>query len=151
MATFTANLASDLGKLRAYTPSIGGQVFLRRSEYDLAAYADAADIFEMVPVFAGERVLQVQLICNEIMGGANTALDVGDGDDPARYIDGSGIGITGGITVGGVVNVATAALATARDHVYAEDDTIDILMQAGTTLATGGHGHLGLNVLLVSR
>lgn len=90
------------------------------------------DVIEMVKVPRGAKVLDVILTSEDLDTGttATIVLDVGDGGDTDRWIDGATTGQAGGTTR---MNVATGL-----DHSYTADDTIDVLVQAGP--ATGATG-----------
>lgn len=137
MATFNTDLAvSNSG----FTGPGGGVVFVREAVYTLTAALALNDVIQMIPVAAGERVVDLQLISEDLDTNGTPAivLDVGDGDDTDRYIDGSTIGQTGGMARLGQ-GVATDAAAIAVNRLYAAADTIDVLVQvAPATGATTG-------------
>lgn len=146
MATFNTDLAvSNSG----FTGPGGGVVFVREAVYTLTAALALNDVIQMIPVAAGERVVDLQLISEDLDTNGTPAivLDVGDGDDTDRYIDGSTIGQTGGMARLGQ-GVATDAAAIAINRLYAAADTIDVLVQAAP--ATGATtGTIRLRAFLV--
>ena len=87
----------------------------------------------MVDVFAGETVHDVVLKVDDLDTGSSLVLDVGDGGDTDRIIDGSTSGQAGG------VDKTDAAFAP---YEYSSDDTIDITVQAGP--GGGGTGTIEL-------
>tara|TARA_Y100000310_G_C20547182_1_gene746168 strand:- start:267 stop:668 length:402 start_codon:yes stop_codon:yes gene_type:complete len=96
------------------------------------------DVVEMLPVFAGETVLSVELRSDDLdtNGTPLITLDVGDGADVDRYIDGSTIAQGGGY--------AKATLGI--PYTYSVADTVDILVAAAP--ATGAAGDLTLTILV---
>ena len=100
--------------------------------YELGAALALNDVIEMVKVPAGATILDIILHTTDLdTGGSPTiTLDVGDGADPDRFMDGLIIGRTGGRAI-----VDQAGLL----HKYTAEDTIDVLVQAGpATGATSG-------------
>ena len=99
------------------------------------------DVLEVVPVFAGETVVSVELMCSDLdtNGTPLVTLDVGDGDDPDRYILASTVGQT---------SIFTVAKHTAgAPYVYATDDTIDVLVKAAP--ATSVVGTVTVSILVI--
>ena len=96
------------------------------------------DVLKMVPVFAGEQVLSVELKSADLdtNGSPTLALNVGDGSDVDRYIAASTIGRAGGL----------AKHTAGCPQAYTADDTIDI--QVGTGAATGAVGNITLSILV---
>lgn len=86
---------------------------------------DAADtnVFQMVPVPKGARVVEIIVSC-ETQG---ATIAVGDGDDPDRYI------ASGAISAGAVARLSRSL---GMGYRYTADDTIDILF--GATPTDGG-------------
>lgn len=137
MATFTHDLVNSN---RGFTGPGGGVVFVREAVYTLTAALALNDVIQMIPVAEGERVVDLQLISEDLDTNGTPAivLDVGDGDDPDRYIDGTTIGQTGGMARLGQ-GVASDAAAIAVNRLYTVADTIDVLVQVGPgTGATTG-------------
>lgn len=137
MATFATGLATSNA---GFTGPGGGVVYIREAVYTLTAALAGADIVQMVPVAAGERVVGLDLIVEDLdtAGSPAIVLDVGDGDDVDRYIDGSTKGQTGGISVYGE-GIASDAAAIAINKLYTAADTIDVTVATGPgTGATTG-------------
>jgi hypothetical protein len=125
--------AAELG--RGFKPFPDGTVGVRKQTYSLTAALTVNDVIQMIPVYAGEMVVELRLICDDLDTGTALVLDVGDGDDVDRYIDGTTIGQTGGTVAMG------SGITTAKTmgHVYTADDTIDVLVAvAPGTGATSG-------------
>lgn len=103
------------------------------AEYTVSTALALNDVIQMLNVGAGARVLELVLISQDLdtNGSPTIVLDVGDGADTDRYIDGTTIGQTGGTTRLGQGITATGNIL----FEYTADDTIDILVQAGP--ATG--------------
>lgn len=85
----------------------------------------AADIIEMIPVYAGETLIDVALEAPDLDSGSGILLDVGDGNDDDRFIVASNVGQSGGV----------ARLGVNLGHEYSADDTIDVTI---STAAAGG-------------
>lgn len=106
----------------------------RYASYEISAALVVNDIIEMVPVYAGETVLGVELFVDGLDTATGIILDVGDDLDPDRYIDGSTIGRSsaGGAQKGNV--------GTPQGFVYTADNTLDFKVATapttGTTAAT---------------
>ena len=131
MATFKTGLADSHA---GFTGPGGGVVYVREAVYTLTAALAAADIVQMLPVAPGERVIDLHLVVEDLDTGGSPAivLDVGDGDDADRYIDGTTVGQTGGFAAY-ASGVASDAAAIAINKLYTAADTIDV------TVATGPH------------
>ena len=128
-----ATLKSDmvLGN-QSFKPFPSGAVGVRYASHSITAALAAADIVQMVDVFAGETVHDIKMVVTDLDTNASPAivLDVGDGSDPDYYIDGSTAGQAGG---------SDELDANVAPKVYSADDTIDITVQAGPgTGATTG-------------
>lgn len=137
MATLQTGLATSNA---GFTGPGGGVVYIREAVYTLTAALAGADIIQMVPVAAGERVVDLHLIVEDLDTGGSPAivLDVGDGDDVDRYVDGTTIGQAGGIATYGS-GVASDAAAIAINKLYTAADTIDVTVATGpATGATAG-------------
>lgn len=147
MATYTH--ASVTQSKRAPIPFPDQSPVLRRATFTLTATIATSDVFQMIPVFAGERVVSIALRTSDLDSGTPAiVLDVGDGDDVDRYIDGSTIGQTGGAAYGFSV-AASAAAAAALDKVYTAEDTIDVLVATGPGTGAGAGGLITLEALIV--
>ena len=133
MTTYATGLATSN---QAFTPPGGGVVGVREAVYTLTAALVEADVIQMIPVAAGERVVDLILVSEDLdtNGAPTITLDVGDGDDPDRYIDGATIGQTGGFSRMGE-GLATDAEAIAVNKLYTAADTIDVTVSAA--VATG--------------
>ena len=128
-----ATLKSDMVKgNQSFKPFPSGAVGVRYASHSISAALAAADVVQMVDVFAGETVHDIKMVVTDLDTNNSPAivLDVGDGSDPDYYIDGSTAGQAGGSDEKDA-NVAPKA--------YTADDTIDITVQAGPgTGATTG-------------
>lgn len=147
MATFTSPLAASN---QVFRPPGGGFVGIREAIYDFTAAFVLNDVIQMVPVAPGERVVDLQVIVETDLDTATgIILDVGDGDDVDRYVDGATTGQTGGIVRYGQ-GVATAAAAAALDKKYTVADTIDILIQTAATSGAPTSGRIRMRAFIVS-
>lgn len=134
MATFqTARVATSTNKLTSTQPRSAVNEIWDYAEYDLAAALAQNDVIQMIKVPSGAIVIDVVLTADDLDTNVSPAivLDVGDGADTDRFIDGSTIAQAGGIER---QNVKTGFL-----YEYTADDTIDVLVQAApATGATTG-------------
>lgn len=132
-STFVSALAASN---QVFTPPGGGILGVREATYEISAALVVNDVIQMVPIFAGEEVVDLQLIVDDLDSATAIVLDVGDGDNPDRYIDGTTIGQTGGFAaMGSGITAAAQAIRGA----YAADDTIDVKVAvAPGTGATSG-------------
>ncbi len=125
-------------------PSRGGvDITCAYATYTLTAALALNDVIQMVKVPAGATILDITLTSSDLdtNGSPTIVLDVGDGGDTDRFIDGSTIGQTGGITNGFLASGVNGHL-----YNYTSEDTIDVLVQAGP--ATGAtSGSIKLSVL----
>lgn len=137
MATLKSSKAA--AGIGGAAPHPDGAVYWRQATYALGAALALNDVVEMIPVYAGERVVEVRLITPDLdtNGAPAIVLAVGDGVDPNRYISGSTIGQTGGTAELGA-GVAVADQGN-LDYRYTAQDTVDILVSTGpaTGAATG--------------
>jgi hypothetical protein len=101
------------------------------------AQAEAATIVQMIPVYAGETVLSVELVATDISTGTDILLDVGDGADDDRYIVASTIGQAGG----------SAKHTVGVPYTYTANDTIDVTVS--TVATTGAAGTLTLLITVI--
>ena len=124
MATYTSDVVSGN---QSFKPFPSGQMGVRYAKFEATTALALNDVIQMVDVFAGETVHGVVLKVDDLDTGTALVLDVGDGADTDRIIDGSTSGQAGG------VDKEDAAFAP---HTYTADDTIDILVQ----VAPGGGG-----------
>lgn len=137
MATLTTSKVASTVQSR----TIVNGVIAVYATYALSAALALDDVIQMVKIPAGATVLDVKLTADDLDTNAAPAivLDVGDGGDTDRFIDGSTIGQSGGITAS--MNVRTGFL-----HAYTAEDTIDVHVQVGP--ATGAaSGNVKLAVL----
>jgi hypothetical protein len=110
-------------------------------EVTAAQMDDNTQVFEMIPVFKGEVLVDVWLQADDLDAGAGLVLDVGDGVVTDRYIDGSTIGQAGG-THRFADTPGVAPSFAEFPHEYAADDTIDVAVQVAA--GTGQAGTLTL-------
>ena len=127
MATFTSDPVSGN---QSFKPFPSGAIGVRYAKFSVTAAPNAADIYQMVDIFAGETLHDIKIKSSDLDTGSGLVLDVGDGSDSDRFIDGSTIGQAGGI------DHEDANLAPI---VYSSDDTIDITCQVAPAgdVATG--------------
>lgn len=98
----------------------------------------AGDVIQMVKVPKGAVILTVDLACTDLdTGGPTGSMDVGDGGDVDRFIDGTTIMQAGGIARLGS-GVAAADIDGALGYTYTADDTIDVLVVAAATTKAAG-------------
>jgi hypothetical protein len=119
------------------------------STYTLAAALALNDVIQMVKVPAGATILEAILSTTDLDTGGSPAivLDLGDGSDTDRFIDGATIGQAGGVARLG----SGIATNTHANYNYAAEDTIDVLVQVGpATGATSGTIALALAYTLQS-
>jgi len=127
MATFTSDPVSGN---QSFKPFPSGAIGVRYAKFNVTAAPNAADVYQMVDIFAGETLHDIKIKSSDLDTGSGLVLDVGDGSDSDRFIDGSTIGQAGGI------DHEDANLAPI---VYSSDDTIDITCQVAPAgdVATG--------------
>tara|TARA_Y100001972_G_C7618615_1_gene310215 strand:+ start:685 stop:1236 length:552 start_codon:yes stop_codon:yes gene_type:complete len=127
MATFTSDMVSGH---QAFKPFPSGALGVRYAKINITAAPNAADVYQMVDVFAGETVHNVKIKSSDLDGATSLVWDVGDGSDADYYIDGSTAGQTG---------VGDEQDANVVPKTYSADDTIDITCQVapGSDVATG--------------
>ena len=136
MPVYRSGLVNN--RARNYTPPVAGQVFVRESVLTLPANAADNDVLEMIPVEEGERVVGLQVFTEVALAGDGT-IDVGDGGQVDRYIDGNAPGAEGGYAELGAGKAQNAANAIAMAHRYAEKDTIDVHVDVTAGGAAGAH------------
>lgn len=145
--TFTSGLASSN---QVFKPPGGGVVGIREATYDFTAAFVVDDIIQMIPVAIGERVVGLQLIVEtDLDSSTGVVLDVGDGDDPDRYIDGATVGQAGGFAQYGS-GVVTAAAAAALNKKYTAADTIDVLVQVAASGTPAASGTIRMRAFIVA-
>lgn len=121
MATYATGY-STAGNV--FQPHIEGLVYAREVTFTVDTALALNDVIQMLPVFNGEKVVGVDLISDDLdSGGTAIVLDVGDGGDTDRYIDGATVAQGGG--------AVSATVPTS--YTYTADDTIDILVATGPT------------------
>lgn len=144
MATVSSSKVADTVPTR--TPHNG--VVAVKATYAVPASGDgtaADDIIQMVKVPKGATILDVTLTSEDLdsNGTPTIVLDVGDGDDPDRFIDGSNVA-----QAGGVARLGSGVAAAATDglfYTYTAEDTIDV--KVVTAAATKAAGNITLAVL----
>ena len=127
MATFTSDQVSGN---QSFKPFPSGAVGVRYAKIIVSAAPNAADVYKMVDVFAGETVHDVKIKSSDLDAGTALVFGVGDGGDTDKYIAASTCG------QGGTADEQDADVAPVT---YAADDTIDIICEVapGTDVATG--------------
>lgn len=134
MATYQTG-AAELG--HAFVPFPQGTVAVRAQTFSVDTALALNDVIEMIPVYEGERVVDLILLSDDLDTNGTPTIDlhVGDGVDPDRYIAASDVGQAGGRAPYGEGLASEAAEVAARRYVYTADDTIDITVSTGP--ATG--------------
>ena len=117
MATFTSDMVAGN---QSFKPFPSGALGVRYSKITLTAAPNAADVFKMVDVFAGETVHDVKIVSSDLDTGTGLVWGVGDGSDTDKYIAASTCGQAGG------GDQKDADIAPVN---YAADDTIDIICE----------------------
>jgi|TARA_R110002050_G_scaffold300428_1_gene469753 hypothetical protein len=127
MATFTSDQVSGN---QSFKPFPSGAVGVRYAKIIVSAAPNAADVYKMVDVFAGETVHDVKIKSSDLDAGTALVYGVGDGGDTDKYIAASTCG------QGGTADESDADVAPVT---YSADDTIDIICEVapGTDVATG--------------
>ena len=127
MATFTSDMVAGN---QSFKPFPSGALGVRYAKINLTAAPNAADVYKMVDVFAGETVHNVVIKSSDLDGGTALVWGVGDGDDSNYYIDGSTAG------QGGTADEQDADVCPKE---YTADDTIDITCEVAPAgdVATG--------------
>lgn len=131
MATLYATQAKKRSPAQGHGYSAA--VYCAYGTYTVTAALALNDVIEMVRIPAGARIIGCMLEATDLDTGGSPAivLDVGDGSDTDRLIDGATIGQAGGVT--------TTMVATGTLYQYTSEDTIDVLVQvAPATGATSG-------------
>jgi len=127
MATFTSDQVSGN---QSFKPFPSGAVGVRYAKIIVSAAVNAADVYKMVDVFAGETVHDVKIKSSDLDTGTGLVFGVGDGGDTDKYIGASTCG------QGGTADHSDADLAPVT---YSSDDTIDIICEVAPAgdVATG--------------
>lgn len=136
MATLVSNL---IGAQNVYKPFPAGNVGFREASLTITSALALNDVLQMIPVFEGECVLGFQALVPDLDSNGSPAivLDIGDGLDVDRYVDGSTVGQAGGLVeYGSGILVADFA---GTFHRYTAADTLDILVAVApaTGVASG--------------
>lgn len=132
--TFTATQTTSNS---LFKPFPDGMIGVRETTYVTSAAWVINDVVQMIKVFEGERVLDVQMLVEtdaDTGGSPAIVMAVGDGVDNDRYVSASAIGQAGGFVRLGQ-GLDTAAEAASLRYTYPADDTIDIKIT--TAPATG--------------
>jgi hypothetical protein len=125
-----------------------GVVVYRSAELETvgADLESTATVYEMIPIYEGETVVNMWLQADDLDTGiAALVLDVGDGVVTDRYMDGSTAGQAGG-SDSMIIAAGAAPSAVEFPFVYTDNDTIDIAVQVAA--ATGAIGTLRLVALI---
>jgi len=143
-----AEYTSDVVNQGQFFEGHGGYVQVRKVSFTTTAALANTDVIKMVPVQAGEQVVGGWVFSPDLdtNGAPTITIDVGDGDDPDRYVDGSTVPRAGGIIEFGAGVAATAAGAASFNHVYTAADTIDITVSAAVATAAAA----GLTITMVA-
>lgn len=131
MATFTASAAAST--VQPKTSGISGNLKCAYGTYEITAALALNDVIQMVRVPANATIVGVNLGTDDLdtNGSPAIVLDVGDGSDTDRLIDGATVGQAGGYT--------STMVMTGFGYQYTAEDTIDVLVQvAPGTGATSG-------------
>jgi hypothetical protein len=128
MATTFTNPA--LGQPATTVRDGGGSVTVY-AELALTVAPVINDVYQMINVPAGARVISWGLGADDLDSGTAITLSLGDGASTARYVSASTIAQTGGVPV-----VAPTVLGTYFKYTTA--DTIDILCAAAPTTFVAG-------------
>ena len=137
---------------------IDGRMFLRRAEHTLTSALADDEYVDMIPLFAGDRVLRGKVLYLDALDSGNTLdIAVGDTGDADRYLAGQGTPVTGGVALFAGNNV-TAAGAQAQDHKYTEDDAIRLTVTVAATTwrlpgaapASARYGRIVVEAMIVS-
>jgi len=115
---------------QVFKPFPDGNLGVRYAKLNVTAAVNAADVYQMVDVFAGETVHDVKIKASDLDAGTALVFDVGDDGDVDRFIDGSTVGQAGG---------TDHEDANGAPQAYTADNTVDILctVAPGTDVATG--------------
>lgn len=132
-STFTTSATDSNSPTPANVGSAGALTHVRGT-YTVSAGSALVvnDVIQMVPIPVGARVVSCTLHTTDLDSNVSPAvvLDVGDGGDTDRYIDGSTKGQTGGTDF-----IGTGITTLTQAYTYTADDTVDVLVQ--TAPATG--------------
>jgi len=144
MATFKTDQVTNRV---SFTPPGGGTVGVREAVFNFTAAVALNDLFQMIPVEIGERVIGGWLHMETDMDTATgITLDVGDSVLADRYLQASTIGQTGGVVAFGV---ATAAAAATYNYVYTAADAVTVKIKVAATSGAPTTGTIRLRALVV--
>jgi len=82
-------------------------------------------VYTVLDVPAGTYVHKVQILVTAAITAGSMDIDVGDGDDADRFIDGWAAA-TGALALGSIIDCPGAAAGVTSGRYYASADTIDI-------------------------
>lgn len=124
----------------------GVGVVSKTGHYTVAAALVVNDVIQMITVPANATILEIILAATDLDTDGTPAitLDVGDGDDPDRFIDGSTVGQAGGVDRLGSGLVGLLGVAGVG-YTYAAEDTIDVKVSVAPD--AGATGAIDLTVL----
>ncbi len=106
----------------------GGNLQFKYATYNAVALS-ANDMIEMISMKEGERVAWVKLTHDAL--GASVTLDVGDGSDVDRFIDGAD-----GNTISVIRDGVSGGAIGQFGHEYTTDDTIDVKVLGAAATGT---------------
>lgn len=109
---------------------------------DNSATLANGDVLQMCKIPAGARIVDMKLYVTDMdtNGSPTLLLDVGDGEDVDRFMDGTNIGQAGGNAALGANISAANIFANPVHRTYTTEDTIDVLLATGpATAATTGY------------
>lgn len=124
MTTYYTSRVSDAIPPRMQEKGVWCEV----ATYEFAGEA-AASVVQLCKVAANVTV-QDGYITYDTLGGTGTTIDVGDGDDVDRYIDGAAVDSAAGLT-----RFNLGAGGAVFPYTYSADDTIDAVV--GVDAPTG--------------
>ena len=124
MATYTSSKVAS-----GVQPRSNIELTEVHATYTVSTALALNDVIQMVKIPANATIIGLTLSCGDLDtdGSPAIVLDVGDGSDTDRFIDGSTIGQAGGVER---INAAAG-----HNYTYSAEDTIDVLVQVGP--ATG--------------
>ncbi len=138
--TYTSSKAASTVQARA-----GLDITSITASYTFTAAQVINDLIKMVKIPAGAKVLDIILSSDDLDTGVSPAitLDVGDGDDPDRFIAATTIA-----QGGGTVRLGSGIVTDAcHGYTYTAEDTIDILVKAAPDTAAYSNLSVSLTVL----
>lgn len=140
MATYNTGMVEEG---RGFKPFPEGTVGRRKQTFTVTTALAADDVIKMIPVYAGEEVIDLELISADLdtNGSPAIVLAVGDSVDEDRYIAGSTIGQAGGRAVKG----AGISGKPNFPYVYAANDNLQVKVTTGP-----GTGATSVDITLVA-